>query len=494
MKQDSVKKNFALQIIYQIIVLAFPLIVSPILTRTIGKTNLGIYTFVNSIAYYFVLVANLGILTHGQRVISKAKDDEVTLRKTFWSLVVDHSVVSLVSIAAYCAFTFFFFKENQNIFWIQLLYVSTALFDLTWLFYGLESFKSVVIKNMITKIISLVLIIIFVHEPDDLPIYAFIEGGSLLLGYLLVVPSAFKAVKPIKFGWVDCKQHIKPMLVLFISVVASTLYTVFDKTLLGLMATKEDVAIYEYSNKIVGLPKTLAAVIGTVLFPRACALAKKGDVENQNRYASYGYITVAAISFASIFGLIAIGELFAVIYYGEEFADCGYVIMALSPLILIVTLGDILRNVYLVPYNKDKEFIISLCVSAVVNIALSAALIPTLGIYGAVIGTVSAETVGLTLQFIFCRKMLEYKKIFIPIAAFMVDGGIMLGILFLVRFLLGHFGVQECWWTLLMMVGIGALVYIALAIVIVKVFFKELDERIKNFLKSKFHRKEKVAE
>lgn len=95
MRKDSLSKNFIFQLIYQIIILVIPLILSPYLTRTLGKTALGTYTFVNSIAYYFVVIANLGISRHGQRIISTNSNDDKSLRRVFWSLFFLHILISL---------------------------------------------------------------------------------------------------------------------------------------------------------------------------------------------------------------------------------------------------------------------------------------------------------------------------------------------------------------------------------------------------------------
>ena len=91
----SVKKNFILQAIYQLLILGIPLILSPYLTRTLGSNELGIYSYTYSIAYYFVIAATLGIHKYGARIISQVKDDKILLRKTFWSLFILHIILSI---------------------------------------------------------------------------------------------------------------------------------------------------------------------------------------------------------------------------------------------------------------------------------------------------------------------------------------------------------------------------------------------------------------
>ena len=58
---ESVKKNFIYNIIYQILVIILPLITAPYIARTLGAEAVGIYSYTNSIAYYFLMIAMLGI-------------------------------------------------------------------------------------------------------------------------------------------------------------------------------------------------------------------------------------------------------------------------------------------------------------------------------------------------------------------------------------------------------------------------------------------------
>ena len=110
MKKQGLKANFIFQGLYQFIILCIPLIISPYLTRVIGSNGLGIYTYTNSIAYYFVLFANLGIAKYGQRIIAVNRDDLIRLRKTFWSLYIVHLAMSILVLFSYI------FKISSNIF------------------------------------------------------------------------------------------------------------------------------------------------------------------------------------------------------------------------------------------------------------------------------------------------------------------------------------------------------------------------------------------
>lgn len=95
------------------------------------------------------------------------------------------------------------------------------------------------------------------------------------------------------------------------------------------------------------------------------------------------------------------------LYYGENFSICVEYIIALSPIIIIIPMGAMVRNVYLIPYNKDIQYVSSMVAAAIVNLILNFLLIRPLGVYGAIIGTVIAELIGLILQLIFVRKQIS---------------------------------------------------------------------------------------
>ena len=478
MKQDSLKKNFIFQFLYQVIILIIPLVISAWLTRVLGGEALGIYTFSNSIAFYFILLCNLGILKYGQRIIVARRNDELSLRRTFWSLFTQHSIISIFCILLYVVYCFIFVKDNVNIYLIQTIYVASALFDITWLFYGLENFKSVVIKNVFIKIIECVLIFLLVKNTTDLWIYTLIVSSGFLLGQVIMLPQAIKYIKPIKFTFYDAKEHIKPLLILFISVVATALYTIFDKTLIGLLSSSiNDVAYYEYSSKIIQVPRVLLAVVVTVMLPKACDFVEKDDKENHIKIIRLSMVLIAFIGSASTFGLIAISNKLALLYYGEEFAVCGNIIASMTPLILIVYIGEVLRTELLIPQKKDLVYVIGIIISAIVNIVLSIIFIPILGVYGAVLGTTVAEAVGLIYILIICRKDYKILNLLYDIVPLIVIGVVMGAVVY---FIDKSFPNEIIY--LLLEVLIGAVVFFTLSIFVIFIFYKELWKKVINIL------------
>lgn len=232
-----------------------------------------------------------------------------------------------------------------------------------------------------------------------------------------------------------------------------------DKVLLGAMTTQEDVAYYEYSNKIINVAKTVIGVIGTVLFPRACYCYANNDLSGMRKYYKYALVFTYLIGFASTFGILGVSDLFVSIYYGESFAICGDVIKVMTPLIVIVELGDIVRSQYIVPMQKDFLFTLGLILNAIINLIVSSILILYIGIYGAVIGSIAAELFGLIYQLLICKKHINIIKTLLYAIPYLIIGLIMFGVVYLID----RQNISNQILKLLLEVGCGAVVYLGLS-------------------------------
>jgi len=478
MKQQSLKKNMTFQSVYQILLYLVPLFIAPYLTRVLKAEALGIYSYANSIAFYFVIFINLGINRHGQRIIACNRGNKEKCREVFWSLFTVHLIIGLIVTLIYLLFSFLVVKQDKVVYFIQVLYILSAVFDITWLFYGLENFKSVVIRNGIVKIVECILIFLLVKRPEDLWIYTLIMSGSILLGQLVMLPQAVKELPPIKFHVTEMKQHITPLLVLFISVVASTLYTVFDKTLVGLMLENQDVAFYEYANKIVNIPKCMLAVVGTVMFPRACKAAADGLIDVQKKYIDISLLLISILSTGCMFGLIAVSDKLVLLYFGEEFIPCSIILKSMSPLLLIILIGDIVRSEYLIPAKKDRLYVTGIALAAVLNIILTILLIPIIGTLGAVIGTTSAELFNLIYELVLSRKVFKISRLMKLLTPFLLAGLLLCAVVTIV-----DINTPPSWIWLASEVLIGILVYSVVTILCINFLFKEYKSTFFSFIK-----------
>lgn len=82
------------------------------------------------------------------------------------------------------------------------------------------------------------------------------------------------------------------------------------------------------------------------------------------------------------FGIAGIATVFSPVFFGKEFTDCGILIRAITPIIVFKAWANVIRTQYLLPNEKDKDFIMSLFAGAIVNLIINSLLIPKLGAWG----------------------------------------------------------------------------------------------------------------
>ena len=461
MKQKSLKKNLMYNLIYQILAIIMPLITTPYIARVIGPTGSGTYSYTYSIANYFVIFAMLGISTYGSRLIAQNRDDRDKLSKEFTSLFILHIIISLTCLLFYLIFSIFIVNNYEVYFLLQAIFVISAVFDINWLFFGLEEFKTTVTRNIIIKIISVICIFTFIKTSDDLIKYILILNGSTLLSQLVLFPFLKKNnIKFVKINKKDIIKHLKPMFVLFIPIIALSVYKMMDKIMLGKMINVTEVGLYEYGERIINLPMALITTLGTVMLPRMSNLISKGDEEAVKRYIDKSMKFVLFLSIPLSVGLIMISKDFIPFFLGDKYTGTIILVQLLAITVPIISFANVIRTQYLIPKKMDKEFVISIILGAVVNFILNYLLIKEYQAFGACIATIVAEFVVMFYQLITVIKLLPIKKYLTYILEFLIKSLIMALLIYSINW----FNIDNIALKIIISISIGMLVYFVISI------------------------------
>lgn len=399
MGKSSVKINLIYNILYQILLIITPLITSPYVSRVIGSNGVGIYSYTYSIANTFALIGMLGVTNYGNRTIAAVQNDRRKRSEQFWNIFALQAIMSLIVLIIYCIFIFGYYSgENRSIFVIQTMIVLCSMLDINWYFFGVEKFKLTVTRNIIIKIANVLLIFILVHNTKDIGLYTGIISGSLLLSNLVIWPFLRGEVDFIKPSIKRITSHLGQAIVLFIPVIAITLYKRIDKIMLGSFSTMSQTGIFENAEKIINIPNSLIAALGTVMLPRMTYLYVKGDERIANKYLSISMEFICFASSALMFGVAGIANEFAPWFFGREFIQVGPLLMVMAPTIFFVSWANVIRTQYLIPLHHDRVYVISVWMGAIINLIINALLIPKYGAMGTVIGTVCAEAMVAVYQ------------------------------------------------------------------------------------------------
>ena len=423
MSKNSIKKNYIYNLVYQILVLVLPLITTPYVSRVLGASNIGIYSYTYSIATYFILFGSLGIAMYGQREIAYVRDNVEKKSRTFWEIILLRLITMSISLLIYY-FLFVNGTEYQLYYRILIIEIVGNILDISWFFQGLEEFKKTVLRNTLVKIASVACIFIFVKNANDLPIYVLIMVLSVFLGNITLwfyLPKYLIKVKNI-----NIKKHLKPTLALFIPQIAMQVYTVLDKTMIGIITgDMTEVGNYEQSQKIVKISMTVVTSLGTVVSPRIANVISNGKVEEVKKYLANSFKFVWFLGIPIVFGLIAVSSDLVPWFLGDGYEKSKMLIMIGSLLVLAIGLNNVTGVQYLIPAKKQNIYTKSVIIGAIFNFVLNMCLIPYFKANGAIVASVLAEFTILIVQIYYVRNTIDNKMIFNNAFKYLIGGIIM---------------------------------------------------------------------
>lgn len=471
---SSLKKNIAYQTCYEILIFILPLFTSPYIARVLGAEQIGVYSFTYSIAYYFQLFGMLGIKYHGTRTIAAVRDDQEQLNHQFNSILVLHVIVSMIATVAYLITCLFIKSEMRTIYLLQTFFVLSAVFDINWFFNGMENFKITVTRNSLFKVLTVICVFVFVKEKSDLWKYTLIMACGMSLSQSIVW---IKIREYIKFEWPTFKNvisHLKPMLILFLPILSVSIFKYMDKIMLGILSTKIEVGLYENAEKVIDIPSSLIIAFGTVMLPKMTNLNANGAEDVKNNYISLSFKYLMWVSLGMAFGIFAVADIFAINFWGEEFARCGTLLRILAISIPFTTYANIVRTQYLMPEGHDKIYLEAMISGVVINFSLNIILVRTMQSTGVALATLFTEIFVMIYQMIRTNK-LQHKKYIVSFTPFLIPSGIMVLVVSLIN---NRYSTSII--ILLLEISIGAVVYIFISMIIM---IKNKDFTIKNVIR-----------
>lgn len=420
MEKKSFKKNILYNSIYRCVVIITPLITSPYLARVLGAEKLGVYATANAFATYFVLIALLGVNDYGNRTVAQVREDREQLSDCFWQIYYLQFFLTIILTGVYL-FSIRLFPKYYQIQLILGIYVVSSLFEINWFAYGMEQFKLTSIRSVVIRLLMVACIFLFVKGENDLWKYTLIIAGGNIISLLVIVPLVFRYTDFRKPDISEMIRHLKPNILLFLPIVATSVYQYLNKLMLSNWAVSAEVGFYQNAENIITLPSFLTTAIVTVMLPYSSNLVAKGDNDGNEQllHASVKYTSV--LNLAMAFGVFSIAGDFIPWYLGRGFERSAMLIKLMAPVIFLNGLSSVLRYQYIIPHELDKANLVSMFSGAAADILFNLLLIPKYGAVGAAIATVLAYLVILLVQLFYVRKDLDILSLirsFLPCVVF----------------------------------------------------------------------------
>ena len=246
--------------------------------------------------------------------------------------------------------------------------------------------------------------------------------------------------------------------------------------MLGALASTKDVGIYDQALKLVNILLTLVTSLGSVMLPRVANLLSTGDHKAVNKMHQMSFLIYNLVIFPIIAGMLIVNDDFVQFFLGQDFQDAKYAIAIMIFRMFFIGWTNIMGIQILIPHNKNKEFMISTTIPAIVSVGLNLLLLPKLGYIGAAIVSVLTEALVWAIQLYFTRNYL--KEVPLLASTFKIIGAsaLMYGVLFVVKTTVNFTSVIN----VMLFATIGAILYIFQILFLKVISPKELKQQLLN--------------
>lgn len=407
---QSVKVNYILNLINTGTQMLFPLITFPYVCRVIEADGIGQVNFYNSIINYISLFTCLGIPMYAIREIARERNDIVKMNRTAVEILLLHSMLTLAGylMVAILCLTVPQIQANIHLFLILSLTIFFTAIGCSWFYQGIEDFKYITIRGLVVKIVSVILLFIFVRSKEDLLYYGFYMVFGVLGGNIFNFLRLRKYIyrENIIFSELQITRHIKPVLKVFSFSVVTSIYLQLNTVLLGFLKNALAVGYFAAATKVLQMLLQMSSCLASVMMPRASHLIAEKKEAEFNKLIQKSYDFTFAISLPLTIGLIFCAPSLIRALCGEKFIDSILPSQIIAPIILMVAISSVFGIQVLFP--KGKINIVTLCcgIGAATDLLLNLFLIPLFSYVGTSIAYLGAEIATTVSMYIIGRKYL----------------------------------------------------------------------------------------
>lgn len=409
MQRRSILENATLNGAYSVLRLIFPIITFPYISRVLGPTGIGIVSFHQSIAQYFIGFAGLGLPMFGMREVARTRREGKPNPDLVGDLVSIAVMLSAFATILYAASWYVLRTQIQSdaVFFLFGLTVFSSFGALDWFFRGVEDFRTIVSRNLVIRLLSLGAIFLLVRSADQVTRYAaiwvaesVISAGTNVWIVLRRYGMSFRRPR-LRIYWAGLVST-------FGIVVTGTLYGSLDKLMLGIMIEDQQASVgyYSLAYRLVRITITVLTAVLTTITPRVAQYDDEQKNEKRDRLIHLSIQGMMLIAAVFSVGLSVFADDLVRLFGGRAFVTSSSVLRVLSANVFVASFGGVIAQHFLFVRRKDVQVLVSTTSALVVAFAANLILIPRWGVVGAATATVVARIVQLSVQSLLARKEL----------------------------------------------------------------------------------------
>ena len=361
-KNNSViLENISYLFILQILNLLLPFLTYPYLMKILGTALFGKVVFAQSIISFFTIVINFGFNISATKNVSLNKDNKVVLSEIISSVFIIKFFLWLFMFTLLVALIYFvpFFSQNKLLFILVFGASFNELFFTQWYFQAIEKMKYITYINFGTRIIYVIFILSFINSPDEYLLWPLINMICFLLAGIYCLYFIFKK-KLILFRFQrinTLSYYAKDSMSFFLSSGFVLIKEQTNSILIGAFLGYNEVAYYDFVNKVVNLLKQPFLIIRDAFFP---SLVQQSNFRKLNKISSICLV----ISIIMYFSLLLFSDRLAYLVGKEKLLPSVYLFKYMGVNITLTVLS-VFSGMILIIKEKMKLFRNSIIISTI---------------------------------------------------------------------------------------------------------------------------------
>lgn len=413
----STKKNLVYNIIGNISAVIFPFVTVPYVSRVLGVDNIGIVGFASTYAQYFALIAALGVPFYGSKEIAKHRDSPEQRNKLFSELFMLTLISSFICSIIYLITVFSIPKLSEHLDFMVVagaaVYLSAFSFD--WFFAGRENFKMITIRSVSVKVMSIILMFLFVRDKGDAIFYCGLSAFAIIANQLWNFNYLIRKEVKISFKNLNYRPHLKPLFTFLATNLAVSVYTILDTVMLGFMSNYSEVGYYTSAIRMTRVLLPFTILTTNVMVPKISYAFSQNDTQTLNHYYRRSFSLISFFAAPIAVGLIVISPSFVPLFFGDGFAGAIVPMQILGTILLLVGVSNFFGIQVLATSGNESRLLHCILFGTVVNFLSNMVLIPTYGAVGASIASSIAEFIIVFTTYMAAVKYLKIKVSFRPL-------------------------------------------------------------------------------
>lgn len=348
LRETRVLENYSFMTALSIFSALIGLIIYPYVIRMTGKEAYGTYVYAFTIASFFQMFLNFGFDSPCAKAIVQAKDDLKEQCRIVSSVLFLKTGFSIICgfIFGICIYWIPFMRTNWELCIISFVQLTALSFFPTWYFQGLKKMKLVTYINLGLRLCTIPFILWLVHSPQDIGLYAIIMMSSIVLGTIVAFVCLFvRGIRLQQVRFERDKQLLRDSLPFFATSITGELKSFTVKTIIKHFFGVSEVAIYDFAEKLITIPRYFTQNINEALFPEVVNNATPSRVQRILKYER-----IIGATFCMLIAMLSYPAV--LILGGRAMMDAVSVTIILSASIYTWLVAGAFINFVFIPTNR----------------------------------------------------------------------------------------------------------------------------------------------